>query len=175
MEGQGGWDNSGGGVGKKKEKVSPTPGAKEVTGTTPNPRAVPMETGVATYNESERERVMKDRERGKWRGVCVCGEGGGLQVVGVKVQLSCTCGRVGWGRGALRTGVGRVTGLEQFSTCTTFLPSPFTGFRKDGTGGGGQKNGVSTLMGLEQTKVRAVERLHERHRTDQRVDLNEGQ
>lgn len=52
--------------GKKKKKVCPTPRAREVTGTTPNPRAVPMETSVAVYNEGER--VMKERERGKGQG-----------------------------------------------------------------------------------------------------------
>lgn len=43
------------------------PRPREVTGTTPNPRAVPMETSVAGYNEGER--VMKEREKeGKGRG-----------------------------------------------------------------------------------------------------------
>lgn len=45
-----------GGEGKKKKKVRLTPRAREVTGTTTNPRAVPMETSVAAYNEGERER-----------------------------------------------------------------------------------------------------------------------
>lgn len=57
--------------GKRKKKVCPTPRAREVTGTTPNPRAVPMETSVAAYNEGER--VMKERESGKGQG-----EEGGL-------------------------------------------------------------------------------------------------
>lgn len=42
-------------AGGEKKKVHPTPRAREVTGTTPNPRAVPMETSVAAYNEGERE------------------------------------------------------------------------------------------------------------------------
>lgn len=42
-------------------KVRQTQRAREVTGTTTDPRVVPMETSVAAHNEGER--VMKERER----------------------------------------------------------------------------------------------------------------
>lgn len=43
------------GRGGEKKKVCPTPRAREVTGTTTNPEAVPMATSVAAHNEGERE------------------------------------------------------------------------------------------------------------------------
>lgn len=48
----GGGSERGGG---EKKKVCPTPRAREVTGTTTNPEAVPMATSVAAHNEGERE------------------------------------------------------------------------------------------------------------------------
>lgn len=65
-----GTQEKGGGV---KRKVHQTRRAREVTGTTTDPRVVPMETSVAVYNEGER--VMKERERGKGQGKS---RGGGL-------------------------------------------------------------------------------------------------
>lgn len=67
---------------KNKKKVGPTPGAKEVTGTTPNPRTVPMETRVGrTMRVRERE---SDERKGEgkmaWGGAAGCWRQGSVAV-----------------------------------------------------------------------------------------------
>lgn len=76
------WDKEG----EERKKVCPASRTREVTGTTPNPRVVPMETSVAAYNEGERD--VKEgkgiRGVGSWRQGSVGGSDG------------CVCARGGW-------------------------------------------------------------------------------